>query len=70
MIASLFYDQPQYWWFLGQINNILDPVTEVVEGLRLYIPTKDRLFLMLTGKQGGINSTREKNIFIISPLVL
>jgi hypothetical protein len=70
LIATLFFGEPRYWWVIGQINNILDPLAEVVAGRVLYIPNQDRLFLILTGKQGGINSERQKDIRIISPIIL
>ena len=70
LIASAFYNEPRYWWVIAQCNNILDPVTEVFEGRRLSIPSPDRLMIILNGKTGGYKSTREKNINIISPIIV
>lgn len=68
-IAAVFYGEPRYWWVIAQFNNILDPSTEVIPGRALRLPTRDRLQLMLTGRQGGINSTRNE-IPSIPPVVI
>ena len=47
LIASVFYREPRYAWFLAQYNNILDPFSEVKGGRILLIPTADSLSLML-----------------------
>lgn len=70
LIASIFYGEPRWWWVLAQINNILDPMQEVVEGRILFIPTRERLMVLLNGKVGGTNSTRIKNLNIISPVIV
>lgn len=59
VISTLFYGEPRYWWFICQFNNILDPISEIVAGRVLIIPTKDRLRLLLTRKHGGVPSQRE-----------
>jgi hypothetical protein len=43
-IASAFYGDTRYWWVIAQVNDILDPHTEIFAGRRLVIPTKSRLF--------------------------
>jgi hypothetical protein len=68
-ISTVFYGEPRYWWFIAQFNNILDPVTEITAGRILSIPTKDRMILMLTGRQGGFASEREL-IPIIPPVII
>jgi hypothetical protein len=68
LIASVFYNEPRYWWVIAQYNNVLDPVSEITAGRILRIPTKDRLPLMLSSKPGGIDSTRE-SVNTISPIV-
>lgn len=68
LISSVFYQEPRYWWFIAQYNNILDPFTEVTAGRVLLIPTPSRLTLMLGNKQGGIDSTREA-VNVISPII-
>ncbi len=69
MIASIFYNEPRYWWVIAQHNNILDPFSEMVTGRLLYIPTKERLATMLNGRQGGVASKREA-IPLIPPIII
>ncbi len=68
-ISYVFYNEPRYWWFIAQYNNILDPMTEIVAGKTLLIPTKDRLQILLTGRQGGLASTRTE-IPSVPPVVI
>lgn len=68
LIASVFYNEPRYWWVLAQYNNILDPFSEITAGRILLIPSKDRLPNMLTTKQGGYESKKQP-INTISPVV-
>lgn len=59
LIADAFYKEPRLWWIIAQYNGILNPETEVVEGLYLRIPTLDRVRTeFLTGRLGGIASKR------------
>lgn len=58
-ISTVFYGEPRLWWLICQYNNILDPVAEIKPGRILFIPSKDRVSLMLTGREGGFNSQRE-----------
>lgn len=59
LIAYTFYGDTSLWWFILQYNNILDPITEFVEGLVLMIPDKDRALAMISNAQiGGVASTR------------
>ena len=69
LIANAFYGESRYWWVIAQYNNILDPFTEIIPGRILLIPTKDRLALMLSTKQGGVESTRQP-VNTISPIVI
>jgi hypothetical protein len=68
LIASVFYNEPRYWWVIAQYNNILDPFSEITGGRILMIPSSDRLNFMLASKQGGIPSTKIP-INIISPVI-
>jgi len=68
LIASVFYNEPRYWWFLAQYNSILDPFTEITPGRILLIPTADRLSLLLGSAKGGVASTREA-VTVISPII-
>ena len=67
-IASLFFNDPKLWWIIAQYNNILDPYSEIVEGLILHIPKKSRADNLLQGKTGGISSQREVETTIL-PIV-
>ena len=58
----------RYWWLVAMLNNILDPYTELKTGRVIRIPTKERLQNMLSGKLGGVPSTREIPISIL-PIV-
>lgn len=68
LIAAVFYNEPRYAWFICQYNSIIDPFGEILPGRILLIPTAERLPLMLSTKQGGVNSTREA-INLISPVI-
>lgn len=59
LISVAFYNEPRWWWFIAQYNNILNPAEEVVAGRILLIPTKSRMSLLINSKQGGVQSTRE-----------
>ena len=69
LIASVFYNEPRYWWVIAQYNNILDPFSEITGGRILAIPSKDRLQFMLSTKQGGVPSTKIA-INVISPVII
>jgi hypothetical protein len=69
LIAQLFLEDSRLWWFIAQFNAILDPFTEIFPGRILRIPTKDRVQTMLTGKLGGVPSTREVPLTAITPIV-
>lgn len=68
LIASVFYNEPRYWWVIAQYNNILDPFSEITAGRVLLIPSKDRLPLMLLSRKGGVDSTKQP-VSTISPLI-
>ena len=70
LIANIFYGEPRYWWIIAQANNILDPNAEVTEGRMLAIPTKDRIMILMNGRVGGSTTSREKNLNIISPVIV
>jgi hypothetical protein len=55
----MFLGEPRYWWLLAMHNNVLDPFNEIVEGVVLYIPSQERVKNALSGKLGGVASTRE-----------
>ena len=59
LIAYDFYADDDLWWFICQYNNILDPYAEIEVGRVLYIPTLERLQLLLIQKPGGIPTTRQ-----------
>lgn len=68
-IAIGFLNDPTLWWVIAQYNNILDPYSEIEIGRVLYIPSRERVELMLTNKIGGIDSTRSSES-ILPPLVI
>lgn len=65
LIAALFLGEPRYWWLVAQYNSVLDPFDEIEEGRILYIPSLDRVRLLLSGKTGGVPSTREVPLAIL-----
>lgn len=67
-IAALFLGESRYWWVLAQYNAVLDPQAEIIEGAIIYIPSKERVELILSGKTGGVTSTREVQTSIL-PIV-
>lgn len=69
LIASVFYNEPRYWWIIAQYNNVLDPFSEITAGRVLRIPAKDRLSLMLSTRQGGTRSVKQP-INTISPIII
>lgn len=68
LISAVFYGQPRYWWLIAQYNNILDPATEVEAGRVLFIPSPDRVQLMLNTTKGGVESTRIP-VQLIAPII-
>jgi hypothetical protein len=68
LISAVFYGQTRYWWLLAQYNNILDPATEVEPGRVLFIPTPERVQLMMDSRKGGVPSTRIP-VKLISPII-
>jgi hypothetical protein len=68
-LASVFYGDSSVWWVILQYNNILDINDEFVKGVRLLMPSPDRLRKdFLNGKSGGIKSTKIQPT-IITPIV-
>lgn len=59
LISAVFLKEPRHWWVIAMYNNILDPYSEIYEGVILYIPSIERLSDLLDGKIGGVASTRE-----------
>jgi hypothetical protein len=68
LISAVHLGESRYWWIIAQYNNILDAYSEVREGAIIYIPTLERVKLILSGKIGGIQSTREVPLSIL-PIV-
>lgn len=65
LITAMYLGEPRYWWIVAQYNNILDPHAEISEGRVLYIPSLDRVKLLLSGRTGGVDSTREVPLAIL-----
>lgn len=68
LIAALFLGEPRMWWVIAQYNNVLDVFAEVREGSILYIPSTERVDLILSGQTGGVPSKREVPVSIL-PIV-
>ena len=61
MLGYVFYADAKLWWVIGQYNSILDPMTELVEGKILLVPTLARVKKDLISPNmtvGGVTSTR------------
>jgi hypothetical protein len=69
LLAAAYLDDSALWWVIAQYNAILDPVSEIVVGRVLRIPTKERVQTFLNGKLGGYESTREVPLSNITPIV-
>lgn len=67
LVAAALLGEPRYWWIIAQLNNIIDPTTEVARGTVLRIPSKNRVSTLLSGSIGGVASTRQvgKTVFPI-----
>ena len=59
LISAYFYQEPRYWWYIAQVNNILDPHNEIRENVILWIPSKTTLMDQLSAALGGVPSKRE-----------
>lgn len=42
-ISAQFYSTTRFWWAIAQINNLVDPLTEIPVGTQLRIPNRARL---------------------------
>ena len=69
LISALFYGSDIYWWVIGQYNSILDPYSEVVEGVVLRIPSKQTLDTIMQGRIGGVPSKREVPPSKVTPII-
>lgn len=68
LIAALFLGEPRMWWIIAQYNNVLDVFAEVREGSIIYIPSTERVDMILNGQTGGVPSKREVPVSIL-PIV-
>ena len=57
-IAYLFYADHKLGWFICQYNNVIDPLSEVVEGRILWIPSKVRMEALLSSSKPTIATLR------------
>lgn len=69
LLSSAFFNNSAYWWVIAQLNNIIDPMTEIIEGRVLVIPTTERLTFILGNNMGGKPSSRTP-INLISPIIM
>lgn len=68
LIADIFLNDQSLWWIIAQYNNILDPYGELVEGAEIAIPSPEKVDAMLSGRPGGVPSTRVPQI-TIKPII-
>lgn len=47
-LAYELYGSAELWWVIAELNHIVDPMTEVVMGTQLRVPSKERLFNILS----------------------
>lgn len=57
LLGYVFYGDPGLWWVICQYNGILDPMTELVEGKPLLIPTKTKVDTYFGVEPNGIGGT-------------
>lgn len=69
LIASVFYNEPRWWWIIAQYNSVLDPFGEILAGRVLLLPAKERIMSMISTKKGGIQSKKQP-INSISPVII
>ena len=54
LISFRLYGKSSYAWLVLQYNNIVDPVTELIAGKIIRMPTQQRLILdIITKPEGG-----------------
>ena len=61
LLGNVFYGDTGLWWVICMYNGILDPISEIVEGKMLLIPTLARVksqIFTTNVKAGGIPTTR------------
>jgi hypothetical protein len=62
ILGYVFYGDTGLWWIICMYNVILDPMTELIEGKMLLIPTIERVHAQIIapniGAIGGVPSTR------------
>ncbi len=56
LISNRVYGKATYSWVVLEYNNIVDPVTELVPGKELFLPTQERLILDIITKPAGGNT--------------
>jgi len=56
LISNRVYGKATFAWLVLQYNSIVDPVTELVAGVAIRLPTQSRLILdIITKSEGGNN---------------
>ena len=59
LIAHRLYQKPKIAWLVLQYNNIVDPLTELIPGAVLRMPSQSRLMLSILTKPTGGNDLTE-----------
>jgi len=48
LIAFESYGKSELWWVIAELNQIVDPMTEIQVGVELRVPRRERVFNILT----------------------
>jgi hypothetical protein len=62
LLGYMFYGDEGLWWVVCQYNGIIDPLSELITGKLILVPTIERVRgAMFTSsvKTGGVQSTRK-----------
>lgn len=61
LLGTMLYGDPSLTWVVLQFNGILDPVTELVEGTVLRVPTLERVKkTLMAGRIQPVASSRDR----------
>lgn len=46
-LSYSLYGTPDFWWAIAELNHVVDPMTEIVAGITLRVPSKERLLAII-----------------------
>jgi uncharacterized protein YbaP (TraB family) len=58
LLGTIFLGDASLAWVILQLNNVLDPTTEMVAGTTIRIPTIARITSLFSSEFSSVNSTR------------